>query len=331
MKYIVSDEMRTQLKASFPASAVSKDTSRGFELTSIKAAYIVERLNDVFGLCGLGWRYVHSPFVDVGKEVTTEVAIQYRVTDDPLAGCPPITWYEHGWASRTDGGWDLAGSATNNWWWSEPIFAAGGNHAGSGSVPNTDARKSAVTDGLTKAASMIGVGHEAFKGLLGGSRQQSSQAPRQARQATQQAPPQAQATATPSNGSVRPLTPTKLKGIIVDKIVSHGGREVGASSAQVRMLMALFSQVSKKDETRHCVFEYLTGKASTGDMSVADTSALIDWLAGEGNDVHKDAAAEARLIIAEPRQVVVTSAPEEGFTNKEIQDMIYKGSEQIDL
>jgi hypothetical protein len=30
----------------------------------------------------------------------------------------------------------------------------------------TDARKSAVTDGLTKAASMIGVGHEVFKGLV---------------------------------------------------------------------------------------------------------------------------------------------------------------------
>ena len=30
----------------------------------------------------------------------------------------------------------------------------------------TDARKGAITDGLTKAASMLGVGHEVFKGLV---------------------------------------------------------------------------------------------------------------------------------------------------------------------
>jgi hypothetical protein len=35
-----------------------------------------------------------------------------------------------------------------------------------GAVPHTDARKSAVTDGLTKAASMLGIGHEVFKGLV---------------------------------------------------------------------------------------------------------------------------------------------------------------------
>jgi hypothetical protein len=46
------------LKARFPAEALSADTSRGFELTSIKAAYVVERLNEVFGLCGTGWRRV---------------------------------------------------------------------------------------------------------------------------------------------------------------------------------------------------------------------------------------------------------------------------------
>ena len=45
------------LRAPFPAEALSADTSRGFELTPIKKAYLVERLNEVFGLCGMGWRY----------------------------------------------------------------------------------------------------------------------------------------------------------------------------------------------------------------------------------------------------------------------------------
>ena len=50
--------------------------------------------------------------------------------------------------------------------WSEPIFACGGKGLGKGGAVFTDARKSAATDGLTKAASMISVGHQVFKGLV---------------------------------------------------------------------------------------------------------------------------------------------------------------------
>jgi hypothetical protein len=68
------------LKAPFPSEALSSDTSRGFELTSIKAAFVIERLNEVFGPCGVGWRYIHSPFeelhTDNGRaEIVTEVAL----------------------------------------------------------------------------------------------------------------------------------------------------------------------------------------------------------------------------------------------------------------
>jgi hypothetical protein len=81
------------LPASFPAEALSADTSRGFELTSIKAAYVVERLNEVFGLCGSGWRCVHSPFETVttakGVEVVTEGALEHRCQE---GGTHPVTW-----------------------------------------------------------------------------------------------------------------------------------------------------------------------------------------------------------------------------------------------
>jgi hypothetical protein len=151
------------LRSPFPSEALSADTSRGFELTSIKAAYVIERLNDVFGLCGNGWRYVHSPFeeahTDTGRvEVVTEVAFQYRLSaTNDSTGCAPVMWdaQASGWAFRGD---------TDCW--SEPIFACGGKAPGKGSAAITDARKSAVTDGLTKAASMIGVGHDVFKGLV---------------------------------------------------------------------------------------------------------------------------------------------------------------------
>lgn len=81
------------LKAPFPEEALRADTSRGFELTSIRAAYVIERLNDVFGPCGIGWRYVHSLFqkmtTDSGyQEITTEVAFQYRLsTTNDCVGC----------------------------------------------------------------------------------------------------------------------------------------------------------------------------------------------------------------------------------------------------
>jgi hypothetical protein len=127
-------------------------------LTSIKAAYVVERLNEVFGLCGIGWRYVHSPFEEVTTdkghvEVVTEVALQYRHQE---GGTHPVSWDGSGWAHRTEGTQD----------WCEPILACGGHAVGRGAVPNTDARKSAVTDGLTKAASMLGIGHQVFKGQV---------------------------------------------------------------------------------------------------------------------------------------------------------------------
>ena len=88
------------LRAPFPAEALSADTSRGFELTSIKAAYVIERLNDVFGPCGIGWRYVHSPLEELPSpnghtEIVTEVAFQYRfhATND-CAGCDKVVWSE---------------------------------------------------------------------------------------------------------------------------------------------------------------------------------------------------------------------------------------------
>ena len=156
---MLTEEQLQAIKAPFPPQAVSADTSRGFELTSIKAAYVIERLNEVFGTCGVGWRYAHSPFDelvnDKGQvEVITEVALQYRCQEED--GCPPVVWV---------GGWAFPDNGAIRQW-SEPVVACGGHAVGRGGAPNTDARKSAVTDGITKAASMIGIGHEVFKGLV---------------------------------------------------------------------------------------------------------------------------------------------------------------------
>lgn len=86
------------IQAPFPPESLSSDTSRGFELTSIKAAFVIERLNQVFGPCGIGWRYVHSPFEEIrtdnGRtEIVTEVAFQYRFkAANDRTGCDRIVW-----------------------------------------------------------------------------------------------------------------------------------------------------------------------------------------------------------------------------------------------
>jgi hypothetical protein len=58
---MITPEQQQALKAHSPTKPLSSDTSRGFELTSFKAAYVIERLNDVFGPCGQGWRYATAP------------------------------------------------------------------------------------------------------------------------------------------------------------------------------------------------------------------------------------------------------------------------------
>ena len=75
-----------------------------------------------------------------------------RITRRREGGTHAVAWQDGDWCF-------IEGSDT----WSRPIFAAGGKRVGKGSAPITDACKSVVTDGLTKAASMIGVGHEVFK------------------------------------------------------------------------------------------------------------------------------------------------------------------------
>ena len=43
------NEVYEALAAPFPDEALAKDSSRGFDLTSVKAQYVVERLNTVLG------------------------------------------------------------------------------------------------------------------------------------------------------------------------------------------------------------------------------------------------------------------------------------------
>lgn len=161
-------EIARLLSEPMPPEALKDENSRGFTLTSIKAGFVVERLNLIFGLLGHGWRYAHSAhhLEQAGgkEEVLVEIALQWRIgdpTDETY--CPPVHW-----------GQTVApeGVVATGWYfrpdpkvWSEPVFTTGGaSTKRKGSVPLTDAFRAAVTNGITKAAARLGVGNEVFKG-----------------------------------------------------------------------------------------------------------------------------------------------------------------------
>jgi len=149
-----------KLRADFPNEAYSEDSSRGFSLTSIKAAYVIERLNDVFGLCGEGWKYEISAFSETKDAQDQVVEIGTKIS---------FQWLRE------------------NGEWSEPIPHVGGKRVVKGNI--TDARKSSITDALTKVASVLGVGDKVFKGLVkvGGPAPVKYSPPAQSAQTTKEA------------------------------------------------------------------------------------------------------------------------------------------------
>ncbi len=68
-----------KLKADFPKEAYQKDSSRGFDLTSIKAQYVVERLNDVLGING--WK-IEGEFKDVDTGVLLVGTLSFKIGDE---------------------------------------------------------------------------------------------------------------------------------------------------------------------------------------------------------------------------------------------------------
>ena len=119
-----------QLSAPLPLEAIETDSSRGFALTGIKGAYVIERLNQVLGLCGTGWCFSICSMEITDKFVLADIELQYRIDGE----------------------------------WSKPIPSSGEQMIVRGRVG--DAKKGAVTDAIKKAAGMLGVGNEAYKGLL---------------------------------------------------------------------------------------------------------------------------------------------------------------------
>lgn len=118
-----------KLIADFPDEALSKDMSRGFELTSVKAQYVVERLNEVFGVHG--WKADYTvQLLDKEQGCIVKCVLIGNVDDGDLV------------IQRSSFGG------------SEIKKQIG------------DTIKSAMTDSLCKAASHMGIANEVFKGKV---------------------------------------------------------------------------------------------------------------------------------------------------------------------
>ncbi len=126
MKKPITEEMRDKLNYPFPAKAYSKHPTKTY-LTTVKAIYIVERLNDVFGIGR--WALDHE-VVQVTEEQVLMVG-ELKLLDYP----------EH------------------------KITAQYGSHTivGKG-VELADGYKSAVTDCLSKCASYLEIAIDIYKG-----------------------------------------------------------------------------------------------------------------------------------------------------------------------
>ena len=125
----VTKEMREALRMPLPVGAVTKHPTKTF-LSSIKAIYVTERLNDVFG--------VGSWQIKVNHITTTEKSMVVVKVEFSIP--------EYGIYFECYGGNDNGGENSRN-------FDLG------------DAYKGATTDALTKIGSYLEIGIDVFKGL----------------------------------------------------------------------------------------------------------------------------------------------------------------------
>ena len=125
----VTKEMREALRMPLPVGAVTKHPTKTF-LSSIKAIYVTERLNDVFGVGSWQIKVNHVTTTDKSMVV---VKVEFSIP-------------EYGIYFECYGGNDNGGENSKN-------FDLG------------DAYKGATTDALTKIGSYLEIGIDVFKGL----------------------------------------------------------------------------------------------------------------------------------------------------------------------
>jgi len=125
---VITPEMYEALKKPLPDEAVKPHPTKTF-LSSIKAIYVTERLNEVFG-CG-AWQ-LKTEHVTTGEGSMVVVKVTLEI--------PKYGVYYESFGGNNNGG------------------------EGSKNFDLGDAYKGATTDGITKIGSYLGIGIDVFKG-----------------------------------------------------------------------------------------------------------------------------------------------------------------------
>ncbi len=134
-KKLITSEIREKLKAEFPDEAYKKHPTKTF-LTTLTAMYIVERLNDVFGIGR--WCINHEVVIQSDNYVLMKGQLILKDYDSDI--------------TEQYGGHTIVGKNTEM----------------------ADGYKSAITDILSKTASYLEIGIEMFKGNINVSNTQES-------------------------------------------------------------------------------------------------------------------------------------------------------------
>lgn len=92
----MSSDLRDKLLEPFPPEALIADESRGFSLTSIKAQYVVERLNNVFGHGG--WKNEVISCERIGEEVIIQLSLSTDKTNTVTQFGGSATYEIRSWA-----------------------------------------------------------------------------------------------------------------------------------------------------------------------------------------------------------------------------------------
>jgi len=154
------EEKWAQMRKDFSPEAIKHDNGR----YTITAAFVVERLNEVFGPMGVGWCMNYAKPSKGDKEIYVQGALQFRLPGSDIDGYKQAHWdnVSESWVCEEGGPW------------SAPIYAWGGNQLTNfGGTPISDTTKSAHTNAISKAASKLGVGDTIYKGMY----KQQKQAP----------------------------------------------------------------------------------------------------------------------------------------------------------
>lgn len=137
---VITEEIRAKLREPLPKEAVKAHPTKTY-LSSIKAIYVVERLNDVFGVGS--WKLK----TEVIDNKTAHIIVKAHLSIP-----------EYGVELESFGGNDNGGENSKN-------FDLG------------DAYKGASTDAFTKICSFLEIGIDVFKGLVDNKQQSSEQRP----------------------------------------------------------------------------------------------------------------------------------------------------------